>query len=78
MTDTDLNQLFRRPLSDAERGFLRRVKTCGGAVDISGLDARGLAMECRRAGYLHIQHDHHTAKLTGLGQAYLDRIIGVH
>ncbi|MBB5576363.1 MULTISPECIES: hypothetical protein [Rhizobium] len=75
-TDPAIDELMARPLSERARGFLREVQFAGGRVDISvGLGRRQLARECHRCGYLHICEDERAAKLTGLGQAYLDRLM---
>jgi hypothetical protein len=71
-----IDELTSRPLSERARGFLREVQLAGGRVDIAtGLGRRQLALECRRCGYVHIPQDERTAKLTGLGQAYLNRLM---
>lgn len=79
-TDPAITELMNRPLSDRARGFLRHVKFEGGKVDLSilGLAVHIVAEECRRCGYVHITADGETAKLTGLGQAYLDRLMRAH
>lgn len=75
-TDHTIDELMSRPLSERARGFLREVQFSGGRVEIAtGLDSCQLAQECRRCGYLHICEDERTAKLTGLGRAYLDRLM---
>jgi hypothetical protein len=76
MTGNDLGELFNRPLSDRARGFLREVGLAGGRLDLSvGLGRLVPAEECLLSGYLHISEDWSAAKLTGLGQAYLDRLM---
>ncbi len=80
LTDPAITELMKRSLSDRARGFLRHVKLEGGKVDLSalGLAYHIVAEECRNCGYLHITADGETAKLTGLGQAYLDRLMRSH
>lgn len=80
LTDPAINELMKRPLSDRARGFLRHVQFEGGKVDLSARDLtlNIVAEECRRCGYLHITAQGETAKLTGLGQAYLDRLMRAH
>ncbi|TWD54523.1 hypothetical protein FB480_103435 [Agrobacterium vitis] len=73
MSDTP-NTLFERPLSDAARAYLRKVKHHGGRLVFTDAEPQGLAVECRRAGYVHIS-DSGMILLTGLGQAYLDRLM---
>lgn len=79
-TDPAITELMKRPLSERARGFLRHVKFEGGKIDLSvcGIAFHILAEECRRCGYVHITADGDTAKLTGLGQAYLDRLMRAH
>ncbi|WP_367354097.1 hypothetical protein [Agrobacterium pusense] len=79
-TDPAITELMKRPLSERARGFLRHVKSVGGRLDLSalGLAYHIVAEECRSCGYLHITADGETAKLTGLGQAYLDRLMRSH
>ncbi|NTI86013.1 hypothetical protein G6L87_02925 [Agrobacterium rhizogenes] len=75
-TDHAIDELMSRPLSERARGFLREVQFAGGRVEIAtGLGRRQLALECRRCGYVHISQDERTARLTGLGQAYLNRLM---
>jgi hypothetical protein len=74
MTDATATELFERPLSDAARGFLRKLKMHGGRLVMTDAEPQVLASECRRAGYLHIS-DAGMILLTGLGQAYLDRLM---
>jgi hypothetical protein len=75
-SDHAIDELMSRPLSERARGFLREVHLSGGRVEIAtGLGRRQLALECRRCGYLQICEDGRTAKLTGLGQAYLERLM---
>jgi len=75
-TNPTIDELMSRPLSERARGFLREVQFAGGQVEIAtGLGRRQLAQECRRSGYVHIREDECIAKLTGLGQAYLDRLM---
>lgn len=79
-TDTAIAELMKRPLSERAQGFLRYVRIEGGKVDLAplGLAFHIVAEECRGCGYLHITADGETAKLTGLGQAYLDRLMRAH
>ncbi|AGB71836.1 MULTISPECIES: hypothetical protein [Rhizobium] len=75
-TDSAIDELMSRPLSERARGFLREVQHSGGRADVAHDSIRQrLAQECRRCGYLHICADERTVKLTGLGQAYLDRLM---
>ncbi len=64
-------------ISDPARDFLRSVRIGGGRVTIAA-GAEGRALECRQAGYLHISEDSMIGRLTGLGQAYLDRLMRAH
>lgn len=65
------------PLSSAARAFLRSVRVAGGRIALYQ-DRMVRAQECRRAGYLHIRADGKVSYLTGLGQAYLDRLMRAH
>lgn len=78
LTDPAINELMKRPLSDSARGFLREVKFQRGKLELYTPVRRRLAEECRHCGYVHITADGETAKLTGLGQAYLDRLMRAH
>ncbi len=78
LTDPAIAELMNRPLSDSARGFLREVKFQGGKLSLYTPVRRRLAEECRGCGYVHITADGETAKLTGLGQAYLDRLMRAH
>ncbi|MGY5801875.1 hypothetical protein ACXHMN_11110 [Rhizobium sp. LEGMi12c] len=76
LTDPVIDELMSRPLSERARGFLREVRHSGGRADVAYDTIRQrLARECRRCGYLHVCEDERTVKLTGLGQAYLDRLM---
>lgn len=66
-----------KPISDPARDFLRSVRIGGGRITIAA-GAEGRALECRQAGYLHISEDGVIGRLTGLGQAYLDRLMRAH
>lgn len=72
LTDPAITELMKRPLSDSARGFLREVKFQRGKLELYTPVRRRLAEECRRCG------DGETAKMTGLGQAYLDRLMREH
>lgn len=74
---TDLSATAFQPLDDASRGYLRSVRINGGKMPIT-IGDKAKAQKCRIAGYLHITLDETTAKLTGHGQAYLDRLMRAH
>lgn len=65
------------PISDAAQALLRSARVGGGRLDVDHLRAH-LVKECRLAGYLHVPEDGGKAMLTGLGQAYLDRLMRAH
>lgn len=65
------------PISDAARALLRSARVGGGRLDVDHLRAH-LVKECRQAGYLHVPENGGKAMLTGLGQAYLDRLMRAH
>lgn len=75
MTDSSATPF--QPLDDASRGYLRSVRINGGKMPIT-IGDKAKAQKCRIAGYLHITLDETTAKLTGHGQAYLDRLMRAH
>lgn len=64
-------------ISDAARAVLRSARVGGGRIEITHLRAH-LVSECRQAGYLHVGEDGKIGRLTGLGQAYLDRLMRAH
>ena len=65
------------PISDAARALLRSARVGGGRIDLNPLRAH-LVAECKKAGYLHVSEDGKIGRLTGLGQAYLDRLMRAH
>ncbi|MCI9865832.1 hypothetical protein RHIZ_07750 [Rhizobium skierniewicense] len=67
------------PVSDAARAQLREVRFAGGKLSISAtFEARAKALELRKAGYVNIGESGYDLRLTGLGQAYLDRLMRAH
>lgn len=67
------------PISDAARSMLRDVRTAGGKYTIrASFQARALAAELKKAGYVQIDHSGYDLRLTGMGQAYLDRLMRAH
>lgn len=73
------NTLELKPVSDAARAQLREVRFAGGTLSISAtLEARAKALELRKAGYVNIGESGYDLRLTGLGQAYLDRLMRAH
>ncbi|MUZ56523.1 hypothetical protein [Agrobacterium vitis] len=75
MIDATLTPLFERPLSARARAFLRKLKIHGSQLIVPDGPDRLLANDCRACGYVLIREDHKTVLLTGLGQAYLDRLM---
>lgn len=66
-------------VSDPARALLREVRFAGGRLTVSAtFVARGLALELRKAGYVHIGESGYDLRLTGFGQAYLDRLMRAH
>ncbi|NTA10834.1 hypothetical protein [Agrobacterium tumefaciens] len=67
------------PISDAARAMLREVRAAGGSLTIhASFKARRLALELKRAGYVQIGISGYDLRLTGMGQAYLDRLMRAH
>ena len=66
------------PLSDLDRAFLRAVRIAGGCLSLVTLAHRQSAAACREGGYVRISADGKTVRLTGTGQAYLDRLMRAH
>ncbi|MUZ64140.1 hypothetical protein GOZ93_18890 [Agrobacterium vitis] len=75
MIDATLTPLFERPLSARARAFLRKLKIHGGQLTVPDGPELKLANDCRACGYVLIREDQKTVLLTGLGQAYLDRLM---
>lgn len=66
-------------ISDGSRALLREVKAAGGKMTIRDtLQAREKALELKKAGYVHIGESGYDLRLTGFGQAYLDRLMRAH
>ncbi|WP_288430228.1 hypothetical protein [uncultured Agrobacterium sp.] len=67
------------PISDASRALLRELKAAGGKMTIHAtFTGRDKALELKRAGYIHIGETGYDLRLTGFGQAYLDRLMRAH
>lgn len=67
------------PISEAARALLCEVRFAGCRLTISAtFKARELALELRKAGYVHIGETGYDLRLTGFGQAYLDRLMRAH
>jgi len=76
---TSENALTLTPISDAARAMLREVRAAGGNLTIPvSFKARSLALELKRAGYVQIGASGYDLRLTGMGQAYLDRLMRAH
>lgn len=69
--------LFEHPISDRDRGFLRRIAHTGEWRDIRNGEMPS-AVQCMRAGYIRLSNDRRKAIVTGSGKAYLRRQMGVH
>lgn len=66
-------------VSDAARAQLREVRFAGGRLKIDDSPtAQDLARQLRKAGYIHIDESGFNLRLTGNGQAYLDRLMRAH
>ncbi|MBN9033717.1 MAG: hypothetical protein BGO05_26205 [Rhizobiales bacterium 63-7] len=78
MSEREFSLLLAKPLPDGARGFLSLVRAQGGRVQLlPESKLLVLAKACSKAGYAHLREDGRTVLLTGLGQAYLDRIARV-
>jgi len=76
---TSESALTLKPISDAARAMLRDVRAAGNKYTIrASFQARALAAELKKAGYVQIDQNGHDLRLTGMGQAYLDRLMRAH
>ena len=76
---TSESTLTITPISDAARAMLRDVRAAGGKHTIrASFQARALATELKKAGYVQIDQSGYDLRLTGMGQAYLDRLMRAH
>jgi hypothetical protein len=76
---TSESALNLTPISDAARAQLREVRAAGGNLTIpASFKARSLAQELKKAGYVQIGASGYDLRLTGMGQAYLDRLMRAH
>ncbi|MCM2396209.1 hypothetical protein NBH19_08970 [Rhizobium sp. S95] len=57
------------------RGFIASLRVAGGRLLLNPQN-RAIAAKCHALGFCHVSDDG-SARLTGLGQAYLDRIARV-
>lgn len=76
---TSEGALTLKPISDAARAMLRDVRAAGNKYTIrASFQARSLAAELKKAGYVQIDQSGYELRLTGMGQAYLDRLMRAH
>lgn len=76
---TSESALTLKPISDAARAMLRDVRAAGNKYTIrASFQARALAAELKKAGYVQIDQSGCDLRLTGMGQAYLDRLMRAH
>ncbi len=76
---TSESALTLKPISDAARALLRDVRAAGNKFTIrTSFQARALAAELKKAGYVQIDQSGYELRLTGMGQAYLDRLMRAH
>lgn len=76
---TSESALTLTPISDAARAMLREVRAAGNKYTIrASFQARALATELKKAGYVQIDQSGYELRLTGMGQAYLDRLMRAH
>jgi hypothetical protein len=68
-----------KTISSAATALLRRVRVAGGTLDTRGnLLFRDSVQELKKAGFVQIKEDYYTIRLTGHGQAHLDRLMRAH
>jgi ribosomal protein S19E (S16A) len=68
-----------KKISPGATALLRRVRIAGGSLDTRGnLGFRDSVQELKKAGYVQIKEDYYTIRLTGHGQAHLDRLMRAH
>ncbi|WP_107678068.1 hypothetical protein [Agrobacterium sp. LAD9] len=72
--------IIEKPISNRDRAFLRMLKNAGGRMQLVRLHDRNCAEVCQEAGYVLISDESRCkiVRLTGRGQAYLHKIMGVH
>ena len=76
---TSESALTLKPISDAARALLRDVRAAGNKFTIrASFQARALAAELKKAGYVQVDQSGYELRLTGMGQAYLDRLMRAH
>ncbi|WCK12365.1 hypothetical protein G6L41_008785 [Agrobacterium tumefaciens] len=76
---TSESTMTLKPISDAARAMLRDVRAAGNKYTIrASFQARALAAELKKAGYVQIDQSGYDLRLTGMGQAYLDRLMRAH
>ncbi|MBB4146044.1 hypothetical protein [Rhizobium rhizoryzae] len=66
------------PLCERDRAFLRSIRVAGGRLQLVRSIDRESAKACHAAGYARISLDGNIVRLTGHGQAYLDRLMRAH
>lgn len=69
--------LFETPISNRDRGFLRRLSDAIVWREIC-LGEAPSAAQCMRAGYARLSRDGRRVIITSDGQAYLLQIMRVH
>jgi len=76
---TSESALTLKPISDAARAMMRDVRAAGGKCTIrESFQDSALAVELKKAGYVQIDQSGYDLRLTGMGQAYLDRLMRAH
>ncbi len=72
--------VIEKPISDRDRAFLRMLKNAGGRIQLVRLFDRQCAEACQQAGYVQLRDEPRckVVLLTGRGEAYLRKLLGVH
>ncbi|KRA05392.1 hypothetical protein ASD74_02535 [Rhizobium sp. Root564] len=69
--------LFETPISDRDRGFLRRLSDANDWRALAEGEAPS-AVQCMRAGYARLSRDRRSVIITGKGRDYLLQVAKVH
>lgn len=76
-----IQPIIDKPIADRDRAFLRMLRnTAGGRMQLVRLYDRERAEACEAAGYCSITTEARCkiVRITGRGQAYLNKIMGAH
>jgi hypothetical protein len=68
-----------KKISPGATALLRRIRIAGGALRIlDDFASDGPAVELKKAGYIQFKDEGNVLRLTGHGQAHLDRLMRAH